>query len=370
MHVRSGLRESNVILGAETVILSLIKGLSKEKFNPIVVCFSGTHTNDIPLLQALQRENILTDVVYLRNRYDISAIFKLRKLIKKYNVDILHCHEYKSDIIGFFASVFIQVKRVTTVHGWTKANLKVSFYEWLDSIVVRFYDKIVTVSEDIRRQLIAKKIPETEISVIHNSIDIDMFSSPNKTNLRQEFNIPKEFKIVGTVGRLSKEKGQNYFLKAAAEIIKEYSDVKFIIVGDGSLMSKLKGFARQLGIDNNVIFTGYRKNISSIMSEIDLFVLSSLREGLPMVILEAMVQSKPIVSFKIGGVPEAIVDGQTGILVQPKDYKTLAQRVIKLLKDPDEAKRIGEAALEQVINKFSVKQMVQKYEKNYKELSK
>ena len=366
MHLRAGLRGSKVLLGAENVLLFLVRGLNKEEFTLTVVCFTDSQTDKVPLLKVLNEECVVTEAICLRNPYDIRLVFRLRKLIKKYNIDILHCHEYKSNIIGFFARMFTSTVLLSTAHGWTKATLKLRLYEFIDSIIMRFFDGIVTVSEDIKRQLIAKKIPETKISVIHNSIDTDKFSSSSKTSLRQELGISEKDKIVGTVGRLSKEKGHYYFLKAAYLVVKEIPGVKFIIVGDGVLRNKLENLSRDLELGESVHFTGYRDDIASIVREFNIFVSSSEREGLPIAILEAMALSKPIVSFNVGGISEAVTNGKNGILVQPKDFKSLAEGITKLLKNLGLSKRMGRASAEEIASKFDTIKMVREYEKIYR----
>jgi glycosyltransferase involved in cell wall biosynthesis len=281
---------------------------------------------------------------------------------------MLHCHGYKGNVIGFFATLFTKTKRITTVHGWTQVDFKVMMYELIDKIVIRYYDKLIAVSEDIKKQLLSYAVPRNKIFVVHNGIDVARFSPRKKGKLKREFKISARYKIIGTIGKLSKEKGHKYFLKAATEIKKKYSNVKFVIVGEGALKRKLKTLAKKVKIENSVIFVGFREDIPEILDDFDIFVLSSVREGIPLVLLEALAKAKPVVSFEVGGIPEVITNGETGILVQARNYKSLAENVVSLLNKPQLAKKIAKKGQERVKKDFNLEAMTDKYQEIYQQI--
>ena len=173
---------------------------------------------------------------------------------------------------------------------------------------------------------------------------------------------------MGNVARLNDQKGQIFFLQAIPEILKTISDTKFLIVGDGPLRNKLEEMSKKLKINRNVIFTGIRDDIPEILSIMDVFVLPSMVEGLPIVLLEAMAMGKPVVASRVGGIPEVINHGLTGILIEPANPSEIASSVVNLLKNPAEAKRIGDAGRRKVGRKFIVDVMARKIEGVYDEI--
>ena len=139
MLLRSGVRKTTVLLGAERIILSLAKGLNKNKFRVVIVLLTDSNKNEIPLIREAKKYNLLTEAIELKGRFNIKSIFRLRQIIKKYNINILNSQEYKSDIIAFLATRFMKIKIISTIHGWTQAGAKVKIYELLDLIVIKFF---------------------------------------------------------------------------------------------------------------------------------------------------------------------------------------------------------------------------------------
>ena len=170
------------------------------------------------------------------------------------------------------------------------------------------------------------------------------------------------------VGRLSKQKAPQYFVQAMPAVLESVPDVRFLIVGDGELKSKVIRLSNKLGVEEKVSFLGFREDIPEILEILDVFVLSSLWEGLGRSLTEAMVMGCPVVATRVEGVPELVVGGETGILVQPKDPDSLAQGIVELITDSVKARKMGQAAREKVLHDFSAEQMVSRIEKLYWEL--
>ncbi len=175
-------------------------------------------------------------------------------------------------------------------------------------------------------------------------------------------------RVVGVIGSLSKEKGHIYLLKSFKEVVEKFPNLKLLIVGDGYLGEDLKNKVREWSIEDHVIFTGTRKDIPQILSLIDVFVLPSLKEGLPMALLEAMASKKPIIATHVGAVPKVIENNESGILIKPKDITGFKNALIDLLKNKDKAELLATNAYKTVASKFSSKIMAQKYINLYKEI--
>jgi len=360
------------LYGGDAVILSLLQNLNKAKFNSILVCFLDRKIRELPLLLKFAKDiGITVDVVYLKHYFDVIAIFRIRKLLKKYQVNILHCHEYKSDIYGFLATILSRVKKVTTVHGWLgiakiKKNIKSKIYEYVDATIRRKFDRVIGVSRRLCDLLIKKGCSPNRVKLVYNGLDFERFKVSNSNDdIRKELNLTRDVKIIGAVGRLSEEKGYKYLLEAAVQVIKVFPNTLFVIVGDGPLRDKLLKMASKLNIKNKVIFTGYRRNIIGYISAMDIFVSSSLWEGFGLSLIEAMILGKPVITTNVGIVPEFIENNRTGIVINTKNSIELAEAIKKLLSSEKQLREIAIAGKELVRNKFSAKEMTKKYEDIY-----
>lgn len=369
MHLRSS---SAGFYGAEGIILELCKNIDKEKFNCCLACFKDPRLHKISLIEEAQKNNLRTEVINLAFRFDIFAIVKLKGLLAKYNIDILHCHDYKANLIGFLASRFKRVNLVTTLHGWTKANLKVRCYEYLDAIIMKNFNKIIVVSNQIREDLLKKNFTEQKIIVIHNAVDVSYFGQKTDDALRykEKFGISGNCRIIGTVGRLSSEKGQKYLIEAAEEVLRIFPEVVFLLVGDGAEGKMLKNIVYAKGLEKHIAFAGFcpvqeMKNMYSLM---DIFILPSLTEGISLVLLEAMAMGIPVIATKVGGTNEIIEHGRTGYLIPPADKQAISEAIINLLNDEITAQSIAKAGQDRVKKEFSVNRMVKEIEEAYRGL--
>jgi glycosyltransferase involved in cell wall biosynthesis len=205
--------------------------------------------------------------------------------------------------------------------------------------------------------------------VIYNGVDINRFTqSFDNRQLRNNFAITPNSKVVGSVGSLTLEKGHFYLLQSAKMILANYPNVKFLIVGDGVLKRDLEEEARRLGILPNVIFAGTRNDMPRIYSLIDVFVLPSLIEGMPMVVLEAMAAGKPVVASNVGGVSKVVMDNDTGFLVNPRDVDKLTSALLFMLKNKNKASRLGLNAAAKIQSEFSSRIMFERYLNTYESL--
>ncbi|MFX0205357.1 MAG: glycosyltransferase [Candidatus Hodarchaeota archaeon] len=359
---------TQAFLGAENVVLELTREIRPPDYHSTIGIVAHPKNKHLEFAHELTENNLDFNLFQCRGRFDPKLILSLRNFMNKNNTNILHCHGYKANIYGIIAAKN-NTKTITTNHLWKRSTLPLKLYCFLDSIIIRFFDRITAVSDEIREEMIRKRIDSSRIIVIDNGVCIERFcKDSNGENIRNEFNIPTETIIAGVVGSLSKEKGHIYLLKSFKEVLEIFPKLKLLIVGDGYLRGELKNKVREWSIENNVIFTGTRKDIPKILSSIDIFVLPSLKEGLPMVLLEAMASKKPIIATRVGGVPKAIKNNESGILIESKDAVGLKKALINLLKDKDKAELLGTNAYKMAKNRFSSKIMAQKYISLYEEL--
>lgn len=305
---------------------------------------------------------------------DYAVVRSLVKYLHQSGTTILHAHSSKGALVGRLAALLAG----TPVTVFTAHN-SIFYEEWpawkkklfarVERLLARFTDKIITVSDALKQELMEMEgLPAKQITTIYNGIETDRFNTGmvDIKAVRRRLNIPELGQVVGTVARLAPQKGVSYFLKAAS-LLKDYQ-VNFLVVGDGPLANELKQEACELGLQGRVIFAGQRDNIAEIMAVLDIFVLPSVTEGLPLTILEAMAAGKPVVATRVGGVPEAVVEGKTGLLVAPKDPEALAVALAELIGQRDRLQRLGSNGQKYVMEKFTVQNMVEKTMTLYYEL--
>jgi len=345
--------------GAENVLVQLAYSLNRNNdFYVASSVIENLATPHVEVLAESKKMGIDTVCFPCRGKFDFATILNLRRYIKGENIDVIHSHGYKSNLYAFFASLGMPVALVSTCHNWLGDEPKMKFYAALDKFFLRYFSHVVAVSSDVQKQLIQSSIPPRRVSLIKNGIDVDRFLMPEPHNeVKSSLGIPPEHLVIGTVGRISAEKGHHHFLNIAGDIEKECPGTTFLVVGDGDLWLKLKNEYDQ----SNIIFTGLRKDLPELYACMDVFVLPSLIEGLPMVLLEAMASHLSVVASDVGFIPQVVEEGVSGFLVKPGDEKGLKERLLQLLKDPGQRTSMGEKGFLKVKEEFSSMQMAREY---------
>ncbi|MBU0533654.1 MAG: glycosyltransferase [Candidatus Omnitrophica bacterium] len=350
--------------GAERQLVELVKRIDKKKFNPIVCCL----TRGGPLEQELKETRVEYFILGKKFKFDFSVIFKLISILKQKNIHILHTWMFTSNSFGRMAGIVsqtpIMIASERCVDLW-----KNGLHLLIDKTLANFTDKIICVSEAVKNFYHNDAyIPLDKMITIYNGIKIDDEVNIDKEKKKKEFGAIGKDNIVTTVGRLAPQKGIEYLLYAVPKILESMSKIKFLIVGEGTEKNKLKKLADKLNISRNIIFTGLRNDVNEILTITDIFVLPSIFEGLPNVIMEVMLSKKPVIATRIPGTDELVVDGETGILVPPKDAESLASAIINVLKNPAKAKEMGINGRKRVEKYFSIDKTVRKTEELYETL--
>jgi glycosyltransferase involved in cell wall biosynthesis len=345
--------------GAETMLINLVRQLSQGQYAP-VICLRKNGW----LSQQLQKWDFET-VIIPQDGYVNSVWFrKLRKMIHAEQISVIHAHEFAMNSYGSILSAIAGVPVITTVHGKNYYHEK-----WRRRFAYRLiarWSRMVAVSEDIRNFLITQVgIKQDHVLTIRNGIDVKAYAGRfgedrAQTKERREY-------VIGSVGSLYPVKGHTYLLKAFAIVHKTQPDVICKIAGRGHLLAQLQAEVADLGIANQVEFLGLRDDIPQFLQGIDVFVLPSLSEGLPLSILEAMAAGKPVIATNVGGVSEVVQDRRTGFIVPPKDPEGLANRILQVMADQSMAEALGRAGREKVERDFSLNTMTKQYEALYEE---
>ena len=346
--------------GAENMAAELIRQLSAQGVNNHLGVFRSSDRSNLDILSVTQG-HIENGTVYdCRGRLDIRTVFALRKYIVNHDIDIIHSHKYKTNLYALLANIGLRKKLFSTCHNWLGDSLAMRFYAWLDKRILRNFDMIVGVSNEIRDEL-KKHVPHDKIMKVGNGIDIQKYKKlVGKNEAKRKLHIDNK-QVIGFVGRLSPEKGIGYLFRAVSNLINEGQDVCAMIVGDGEQAGALGEEARALQMADRVIFTGNRNDTPMLYAAMDVFVLPSLQEAFPMVILEAMACGVPVVATRVGDVAEIIEPNTSGLLVEARDVTALQNAIKEVLTHKDAAAHMSEAARTRTEQKFSSVAMAKQY---------
>jgi len=357
---------SGGMYGAENVVGALARDLEELGCWVRVGIFQNEHCPPNSVADQLEKRGVRLTRIVCRGRWDRAASRQIRDIIRSEQIQLVHSHGYKSNLYGYMASRGMEVPRVATCHLWTRQTAAIRIYEFIDAMLLRRFDAVVAVSGVIAQDLRGMGISEGKISTIDNGIDLAPFASAQPA-LAQEI-AKGDRLLIGTAGRMVAQKGMDYFLRAAREVLNEAPQTMFAIVGDGPDRQKLEGLAQELKISEQVIFTGSRTDMPQVYASFDVFVLASIDEGMPMAILEALASSRAVVATQVGAVPKLIVAGQTGMLVPATDVRALADAILVLVRNPDLRARLGRGGSALVQKQFSSRVMSEQYLRLYEGL--
>lgn len=360
---------SSGFFGAENVVLELSAELKKMGHSVTIGIFNNHHKPNLDLMEQAMMHDLETHVFDCRQKIDLKTIRLISSYVKNNCVDIVHTHGYKSTIYAKLSALTTKTPLVSTCHNWINSNLKMNFYISLDKMVLKHVDAVIPVSRPVQELLITAGISREKITLIENGITIEKFNTNvDKLKMKNELCIDPDRIIIGTVGRLSNEKGHRYLIEAAKKILTVDKNCVFLLIGDGVLKSQLKESVKKLNLDDKIIFTGKCLKVPQLLSIVDIFVLPSLLEGQPMALFEAMAAKKPIVATKVGDVPKILRQGMCGMLVPSSNADAIAEAVLSLIASPDKASLLASLAYSEVSGKYSSKQMAVKYLEVYRSL--
>jgi glycosyltransferase involved in cell wall biosynthesis len=307
---------------------------------------------------------------------DAWATITLWRLLRRVRPEVVHTHTSKAGAVGRLAAWLAGIPVVIhTPHGHLFYGYYGRFLSTLvcfaERLLARLTDRIVTLTDRGAQEHVQYKIASPQKFVtIHGGNFLAQFRSTrvNITVKRKELGLPPEGPIIGTVGRLVPIKGHTWLVRAVARVVVEFPQTCVVLVGDGPLLGELKDLAAELGISPHVVFLGTRHDIPECLAVLDLFVLPSLNEGMGRALLEAMAVGCPVVATRVGGIPDIVADGTTGLLVPPRDDRALAEAILTLLWDRSRRAAYGEAARRHVDGRFDVETMVRNIERLYDEV--
>jgi len=365
--------DSGGLYGAEVMLLELMTGQKKAGLHPLLCSIGTIGQDDKEIERQARSRGLMVSSVRFRagpNPYCIANIFKLAQ---DNQIDILHSHGYKANIFaGIIPRSIRKIPLICTLHGWTNTRSvsKLALYEWLDRRMLAYKDAVVVVNrlmvEDPRLQ--SANINQKRLFIVNNGIDIHPCKPASQLNTSRPdlYNFTRDGFIVGAIGRLSAEKGFKYLLEAIELLHKDGHKIKLVLAGDGPLREELQHMTVSLGIDKIVLFTGYLANASQYLDYFDVLTISSLSEGLPITLLEAMRANVPVISTRVGGIPDVIEDGTSGILVNPRSPTELGAAIKQMSINPDIRKSMSDKSLSKFREQYTSDTMTRNYLDIYK----
>jgi len=330
------LRDAPWVCGPGRTIIETGHYLDPYRFDYYIGAFVNKNHEANPFLEGAIQKNLKVFPIAEAGSLDLRVIRQILRLIDDNSIDIVHTHEVRSDVFGLICAKLRHLPIIATAHGWIENDLRGKIYTLIDRKLLHFFDHVIAVSEEVRETILKSGIKDLKITTLHNALVLDDFvSGANNNSLRHELSIGKDTIVVANIGRLSPEKGQVDFLHAAKEVVKHIQKIRFILIGKGPDREKLEKIVNELDLGEWVIFVGFREDMVNIYKSIDLVVQTSYTEGLPNVILEALLMKVPVIATDVGGTKEIIKNEVNGILVSPDFPEGLAAQIIRFASNKD-----------------------------------
>ena len=362
--------------GAQDNTLYTVELLDKEKYDISLCCnLDGDLVERAKKIEAIK----LFDIPFLCREVspyrDIRAFLSLYKLFKEEDFTIIHTHSSKAGLLARLAAVLNKTPIVIhTIHGFAFNDFmnmfKKNFFIYVEKLLAKWTDVLITVSNLNKKKIIDLNIAhENKIKNIYSGIDLSLFTNKRNDDFRKELNLENDHLLLGSVGRLSDQKDPITMIEAFGIISKPFPNAHLALVGDGKLKGKILEKIDKLKLNGKVHLTGNKNNPWSVYHSMDLFIMSSIYEGLGRSITEALSCGVPVVCTDVEGVPEIVRDNITGILVPPKDANKLADGIIRTLNDMETAKKMAEEGRRFVKDNFDVNKMVNDIDSLYNTLT-
>jgi len=358
------------IYGAEVVVLNLADEQRKMKHYPVISSIGNLGVKEKPLEIEAKKRGLDVRIFRMRDGPNIIGGYNILRFAQDNKFTIIHNHGYKGDILlGFIPRALRSIPVISTLHGWTSTELftKMWLYAYLHTLSLCFVDAVVLVNKSMMTNRWLKRLKDQDLYYVRNGIMRYEKSAVNPDESIIRF-CSNAYTVI-SCGRLSKEKGYEDLICSLDQAIKKGANVNLLILGEGPERKNLENRIALLKLQERVYLPGYRDNVQDYLPYGNLFVLSSISEGLPITLLEAMQMGIPVVATSVGGVPDVLNHQENGILVQARDVEGLCNAMVSLYKDPNLGQNMAERAQDLVCREFSSEKMAQDYMSIYNEVT-
>src|SRR5574341_149569 len=349
--------------GAERLLLSTVPQMDCDKFQ---VCVCSLHSKG-DLLTNFKKKGIEVISLGWKTYLFPYYILKLALLMRKRRILIVHNHLYPSEVVGTLAGIIAGTRYiVTTKHG--EGTWMNGIQVLIERLLSHYHKLIICDSEAVKKKALQRGMDESKTVIVYPSNIVLDETIYKKNELKNEYHIPVDSRVIGCVGRFHPVKGHKFLMEAFAKIRRQHSDCYLVLVGRGVLDLSLRKMAEGLGIAKNVRMVTFRENINEVLAIMDIFVLSSVSEGFPISVLDAMAMKKAVIATNVGGVPEVVIPKKTGLVVPPGSSEAICDAILYLLKNDEVARSLGENAFQYIKEHFTLRHTVSTLQKSYQML--
>jgi len=374
LHVRA----SAGLYGAEYMLLSLAEEQNRQGLSPIILSIGNKNSGTKDIEIEAEKRGIKVSQLKITHGPNLFGSFAILKMAKELDIDIIHSHGYKPNILLGLTPRFLRsCKLLTTLHGWTSTRRlsKLSLYKWADQKLIPRFDGIVVVNKQMLEHRFFSTINKDKLHVVNNGISIKQDTignsqaaaglAPNALTKRiNDFKQDGNF-VIGGIGRLSEEKAFMVLLEAFAEVTKLCGNVRLVIIGDGLQRPLIEAFVESKSLSEKVLLAGFADNAKQYLPLFDLLVIPSLTEGLPLVLLEAMLCKTPIIATAVGGIPDVLQGSEFGETIPAGDTRILANSISRAIRHVPELLDKAERAQQHLYQNYSAKKMCDDYSALY-----
>ena len=322
--------------GAENMLANLLDGLRDLEVDIVLYVIDNAYNSHLEIASRAEASGIPVTIIHCKGRFDALAAKTLRMSLLASGISVLHTHGYKADLYGYWAARSSGIALVSTCHNWTKASMALRLYCVLDKLVLRGFECVVAVSPQVEEELLRIGIRRKRLRRIANGVA----TSVSRAQLPSSNS--NAVLTIGMAARLVEDKGIADLLKAASQLGSMSQRLRFVIAGDGPLRAQFEAQASALDVAERTTFLGFVPDMRSFYASLDIFVLPSLREGLPMSVLEALAAGKPVIASRVGAIPDVVLHEWSGLLIEPGDSSALVSALERLIEDPSLRARLGE----------------------------
>ena len=361
--------------GSHTIIRLLLAHLPKDEFNIITVPYDDRGEGNARFVESVRKEggDVAPERIPWRSRTNwFKARDTIEALIRHYDIQLIHCHDTHSNVLVGLGRQRWKCACVASPYGWWQApwHVQAHAYHWVEKhLALPRFDRVYTVSQDMKRKILRGRTPEERIRVIHTGLDLTAFDAgAAREEVRRRLGFTDRHLVAGTVSRLFREKGHTYLLDALHQLAGRFPELRLLIVGSGDQRAALEAQARRLGIEDRVVFTGFYEDLAGALRAMDIFCQPSIdHEGFPTSVLEAQAAGLPVIASDIGGTGETLHCGVTGLLVPPAQAAPLADALATLAAEPERRRAMAAAARPWIAQSFTLEDMVSQMTRTYHE---
>lgn len=357
--------------GTQQVIRQLVTNVDAEKVESHIICIDGIVGELGEVIEATGKVKVTA--VQRRPGIDLKLVKTLAHYVKQNNIDVVHCHQYSPYFYGALATLGRRAKLIFTEHGRFYPDIVSTKRQWINRILAMWTSSITAISKATVQALIdLEKLPQKKMDVIYNGINPELTKSSEDlqkiAEFREQYHVSENDFVFGTISRLEPIKNQKMMINAFKSVLEFIPNAKLLLIGDGAARQDLEAQADELGLREKVVFSGFIVDPQNLLQIMDVFLLPSFSEGTSMTLLEAMSYSKPAIVTNVGGSPEIVLQGETGIVVESDNTQELIDAMLKLNSDSELRKEYGENAYKRFCDHFTDTVMVEKYQSLYRRL--